>query len=127
MDLSTTNVLLGIMAATSVIEVLIVIGLGIAGFVVYRRTTALIEGLEQRHVAPLVGRANDILDDVRRVTAKVRDETERVDRAIHHTVDRVDDTAERVRSTIRARTARIVRFVRGARSIIETFLQSRAA
>ena len=35
-DLTTTNVLLGIMAAVSILEALCLIGAGVAGFLVYR-------------------------------------------------------------------------------------------
>ncbi len=49
----------------------------------------------------------------------MKEETERVDHAIHTTIDRVDDTADRVRSNVRAKTSRIVGFVRGVRVAIE--------
>jgi methyl-accepting chemotaxis protein len=126
-ELGTTNLLLGIMAAVSVLEALAIIGLGIAGFVVYRRVMDLVNGLETRQIAPAMGRLNAILDDMRVVTAKVKDETERVDQAIHRTIDRVDDTADRVRSNVREKTSRVVGFVRGLRVAMETMLTSRAA
>ncbi len=72
-----------------------------------------------------MARVNAILDDVKVVSAKVKEETERVDHAIHSTIDRVDDTVDRVRSNVRAKTSRLVGFVRGARVAIETMLQSR--
>ena len=96
-NLGTTNLLLGIMAAVSVLEALLVIGVGVAGFMVYRRVMTLVDGLEARQVAPAMARVNAILDDVKVVTAKVKEETERVDMAIRTTMDRVDDTADRVR------------------------------
>src|SRR5919197_5024059 len=103
-ELGTTNVLLGIMAAVSVLEALVIIGVGVAGFMAYRRVMTLVEGLEHRQVAPAMSRVNAILDDVKGVTAKVKEETERVDTAIRSTIDRVDDTAHRVGSTVRAKT-----------------------
>jgi hypothetical protein len=124
-ELETTNVLLGIMAAVSILEALVIIGLGVGGFMVYRRVTTLIEGLEARQLAPAMVRVNAILDDVKGVTAKVREETERVDQAIRTTIDRVDDTADRVRSNVRAKTSRLVGFVRGLRVAIESMLQDR--
>ena len=126
-ELGTTNLLLGIMAVVSVLEALALIGMGIAGFMVYRRVMELVAGLETRQVAPAMARVNAILDDVKGVTAKVRDETERVDQAIHTTIDRVDDTVDRVRSTVRAKTSRVVGFVRGARVALEAMLRSRRA
>jgi len=125
-QLETTNLLLGIMAAVSVLQALVLIGAGIAGFMAYRKVMALVNTLEEQHVAPAMGRVNTILDDVKVVSAKVREEAERVDHAIHTTIDRVDDTVDRVRWNVRARTSRIVGIVRGARVAIESML-SRAA
>jgi len=71
-ELGTTNLLLGIMAVVSVLEALAIIGMGIAGFTVYRKVMELVTGLETRQVAPAMIRVNAILDDVRDVTAKVR-------------------------------------------------------
>jgi hypothetical protein len=126
-ELGTTNLLLGIMAAVSVLEALAIIGLGIAGFMVYGRVMDLVNGLETRQIAPAMSRVNAILDDVKVVTAKVKEETERVDQAIHRTIDRVDDTADRVRSNVREKTSRVIGFVRGLRVAMESMLHSRAA
>src|SRR5260221_6948172 len=130
-ELGTTNLLLGIMAAVSVLEALVIIGVGIGGFVVYRKVTALVDqgrvlanGLEARQVAPVMMRVNAILDDVKDVTATVKSGTDRVDQAIHTTIDRIDDTAHRVRSNVRAKTSRLVALVRGARMAIESALRS---
>ena len=123
-ELGTTNLLLGIMAAVSVLEALALIGAGVAGWMLYRRVTELVSGLEARQVAPAMARVNAILDDVRGVTATVKDETNRVDHAIRSTIDRVDDTADRVRFNVRAKTSRVVGFVRGLRVAIETMLNS---
>ena len=124
-NLATTNLLLGIMAAVSVLEALVLVGVGIAAFMVYRRVTDLLSGLEPR-VAPTMARVNAILDDVKAVSAKVKAETERVDQAIHSTMGRIDDTADRVRSNVRAKTSRIVGFVRGLRVALEGMLHSEA-
>ena len=130
-ELGTTNLLLGIMAAVSVLEALVVIGVGIAGFMAYRKVMALIErgmvladGIEARQVAPAMLRVNAILDDVKKVTAKVKEETERVDHAIHTTIDRIDETADRMRTNVRAKTSALVGFIRGARIAIEGMLRS---
>ncbi len=125
-SLATTNLLLGIMAVVSVLEALLVIGAGVALFAVYRRVMTLVEGVETRQVAPAMARVNAILDDAKVVSAKVKEEAERVDYAIRSTMNRVDDTADRVRTNVRAKTSRIVGFVRGARVALESIL-SRAA
>lgn len=126
-SLDTTNVWLGIMAVTSLLEALLLIAVGIAGYRAYTRVLQLVEGLEARQVAPAMGRVNAILDDVKRVTETVKTDTMCVDHAIRSTIDRVDDTADRVRSNVRTQTSRIIGLVRGARMAIETILQSRAA
>jgi hypothetical protein len=125
-ELGTTNLLLGIMAAVSVLEALLLIGVGVAGVIVYRRVMDLINGLEARQIAPAMARVNAILEDVKGVTTKVKEETERVDQAIRTTMDRVDDTADRVRSNVRAKTSRVVGFIRGLRVAIESMLRTPA-
>src|SRR5436305_12712474 len=123
-NLGTTNLLLGIMAAVSIFEALVVIGMGIGGFILYRRVMDLVNVLESKHVAPAMTRVNAILDDVKGVTAKVKEETERVDHAIRATIDRIDDTAGRVRTNVRAKTSSLVAFLRGARTAVEGMLRS---
>ena len=125
-DLGTTNLFLGIMAVVSVLEALLVIGVGVGAYLAYSKVMTLVNGLEERQVAPAMARVNAILDDAKVVSAKVREEAERVDTAIRTTMDRVDDTADRVRSNVRAKTSRIVGIVRGARVALEHML-SRAA
>ena len=125
-ELATTNLLLGIMAAVSVLEALALIGLGVAGFMAYKNVMEIVNGIETRQVAPAMARINAILDDVKAVSEKVKQETERVDHAIHTTMDRIDDTADRVRWNVRAKTSRLVGFIRGLRVAIEGVLQSEA-
>src|SRR3954469_15318822 len=132
-ELGTTNLLLGIMAAVSVLEALVIIGIGIAGFMAYKKVMTLIDqgmtivqGIEARQVAPAMDRVNAILEDVKGVTAKVKEETERVDHAIHSTIDRIDDTADRVRTNVRAKTSTLVGVIRGARVALQGLLRSEA-
>jgi hypothetical protein len=131
-ELATTNLLLGIMAGVSVFEALVIIGIGIAGLSAYHKVMALMDraalladGIEARQVAPAMHRVNAILDDVKDVTGKVKEETERVDQAIHTTIDRLDDTADRVRTNVRAKASVLVGVIRGARVAIEGLLAAR--
>lgn len=121
-DLGTTNLLLGIMAVVSVIEVLCLIGAGIGGFIVYRRVMQLVNELERRQVAPAMARVNTILDDVKGVTSRVNEEAEHLDHAIRETIDRVDETADRVRVRVRSRANRLIGLLRGIRTAIEVLL-----
>jgi hypothetical protein len=125
-NLATINLELGILAAVSVLEGLVIIGAGIAGFVLYRRVSDLLATLEARHVAPVMAQVNAILQDVRDVTFKVKEDTDRIDQAIRATMDRVDDTADRVRSNLRIKTSRIVGFVRGVRVVIDELMTTKA-
>ena len=70
-ELGTTNLLLGIMAAVSVLEALLIIGMGIGGFVAYKKVMELVNGIEMRQVAPAMARLNAILDDMKAVSSKV--------------------------------------------------------
>jgi hypothetical protein len=124
-ELGTTNLFLGIMAAVSVLEGLVIIGMGVAGFMAYRKVMVLVDGIETRQVAPAMARVNAILDDVKTVTAKVKEETERVEHAIHATMDRIDGTADRLRSDLLAKTGVVVAFVRGLRVAIDGMRHSR--
>ena len=124
-NLGTLNLLVGIIAVVNVLEALVFIGVGVAAFVIYKRVSELVTTLEAKHVAPAMVRVNAILDDVNGVTSKVREETERVDQAIHSTMDRIDDTADRVRWNVRAKTSRLIGIIRGARVVIEELLQPR--
>ncbi len=124
--LDTTNTMLGIIAGVSVLEALLILGVGVAAYRVYSRVMTLVNELEARQVAPAMARVNAILDDVKQVSSTVKEETVRVDSAIRNTMDRVDNTADRVRSNVRAKTSRIVGIVRGARVALEHIL-SRAA
>jgi hypothetical protein len=121
-NLDTTNLLLGIMAAVSVLEALLLIGMGIGGFMAYRRVMQLVNDLEARQIAPLREKVDSILVDVKTVTARVSQQTERVDHAISGTIHRVDETADRVKGSLRDKVNQAVGVVRGIRAVITSFL-----
>jgi len=123
-NLATTNLLLGIMAAVSVLEALLLIGAGVAGLKMYRRITELVTDLEVRQVAPLREKVEAILADVKSVTSRVDQQTERVDHAIAGTMDRVDETAERVRHSVRDKVNQATGVVRGIRAVVASVLRS---
>ena len=121
-NLDTTNVLLGIMAAVSVLEALLLIGLGVGGFMVYRRVMQLVNDLETRQIAPLREKVDSILLDVKTVTARVSEQTERVDHAISGTIHRVDETADRVKGSVRDKVNQAVGVARGIRAVIASIM-----
>jgi hypothetical protein len=122
--LGTTNVMLGIMAAVSVLEALVLIGVAIAAFKAYRQLTTLVRDLEVHQIAPLRAKVDDILTDVKAVTARVSQQTERVDHAISDTMERVDDTAEKVKSTVREKVYQATGVVRGIRAVVMSLLNT---
>ncbi len=124
--LTTTNTMLGIIAGVSVLQALLALGVGFGAYRAYSRVMTLMNDLEARQVAPAMARVNAILDDVKEVSSTVKEETVRVDTAIRTTMDRMDDTADRVRTNVRAKTSRIVGVVRGARVAVEHMLSSAA-
>lgn len=123
-NLETTNVILTVMAVVSVLEALLLIGMSIGGFLIYRRVMQTVNDLEARQIAPLREKVNAILADVKAVTSRVSTQTERVDHAISGTIDRVDDTAERMKSTMRDKVNQTVGVVRGIRAVVMSLLTS---
>jgi hypothetical protein len=63
-DLSTTNVLLAIMAAVKLMVLASAAGAALAGFFVFRRLRRLADRTTERHVVPLAARIKGILDDL---------------------------------------------------------------
>lgn len=122
-DLQSLSVPLWIMAAVSVLQALLLIGIGVAGYVAYSRVMTLVNDLEARQIAPLREKADAILVDVKSITARVSQQTERVDHAISGTIDRVDDTAARVRAGVNDRLNQAVGVVRGVRAVLMSLLQ----
>ena len=121
-DLGTTNVWLAIMAVVSVLEALLLIGIGVGGFLAYRRVMQLVNDLEARQITPVREKVDAILVDVKTITARVSQQTERVNDAITDTMDRVDDTAGRVTGSVRDKVNQAVGMVRGVRAMVMSVL-----
>ena len=131
-NLNTTNVLLAVMAAVSVLQALVLIGVVVLAIRIYRRTLQAIRDIEQRQVAPLaanvaalVGTVEGILADVKDVTARVTRQTERVDAALQYTMHSVDDSAGRVFDSVESRIARIARLVHGVTIAVQSLFRGR--
>jgi len=121
-DLNSLSVPLWIMAVVSVLQALLLIGLGLAGYLVYSHVMTLINDLEARQIAPIREKVDAILTDVKGITARVSQQTERVDQAITGTLDRVDDTAVRVRVGLFEKVNQVAGVVRGVRAVIMALL-----
>jgi pyrimidine operon attenuation protein/uracil phosphoribosyltransferase len=123
-ELHQTNVILTIMAAVSVLEALVLIGISVGGLMIYRRVMQLVNDLEARQITPVRAKVDAILEDVKTLTAKVSSEAERVDQAIHGTINRVDNTAEHLRTTVREKVSSAAGVVRGIRAAIISLLNT---
>ena len=123
-DLHTTNVALIVMAVVSVLEALVLIGIAVGGLMVYRRIMQVVNDLEDRQIAPVRAKVDAILGDVRTLTARVSEDAERVDQAIHGTINRVDDTAEHLKSTVREKVSYVAGVIRGVRAAIVSLLHT---
>lgn len=121
-DLGTTNMWLAIMAVVSVLEALLLIGIGVAGLLMYRRVMQVVNDLETRQIAPVREKVDAILLDVKAVTANVNQQTERVNHAISGTMERVDETADRVKGSVRDRVNQAVGIVQGLRAVVLSVL-----
>ena len=121
-DLQSLSIPLWIMAVVSVLQALLLIGIGVGGYLVYSRVMTLVNDLEARQIAPLREKVDAILADVKSVTARVSQQTERVDHAITGTIDRVDNTAARVRAGMHDKVNQAVGVVRGVRAVIVSML-----
>ena len=119
-DLHTTNVILGIIAAVAVLEGLLLVAAGVALVAGYRRVMSLVDRLATvtddlvlRQLPPVVTRVNAILDDVKSVSAVVKEDTAWADRSVRATINHIDDIRSNVRTKANGfRTAfRALRFV----------------
>jgi hypothetical protein len=122
-NLDTTNLLLGIMAVVSVLEALLLVGVGIMAWKLYGQAMQTVRELEQRQVAPLMAKVDrlmvtvdGILVDVKGITSRVGAQTERVNSAISTTIDRVDETADRVKHSLAHRVNRVIGLVSSMRA-----------
>jgi hypothetical protein len=123
-DLQPLSIPLWIMAVLSILQALLLIGIGVGGYLVYSRVMTLVNDLEARQIAPLREKVDAILLDVKSVTARVSQQTERVDHAITGTIDRVDDTAARVRAGMHDKVSQAAGVARGVRAVIMSLLRS---
>ena len=121
-DLQSLSTPLWIMAVVSVLQALVMIGIGVAGYLAYSRVMTLVNDLESRQIAPLREKVDAILADVKSVTARVSHQTDRVDQAITGTIDRVDETATRVRANVHDKVSNAVGVARGIRAVIMSLL-----
>lgn len=124
MDVHSLAVPLWIMASLSILQALLLIGVAIGGYLMYSRVMTLVNDLEARQIAPIREKVDAILADVHTVTSRVAHQTERVDHAVTGTINRVDETAARVRAGVFDRVNQAAGVVRGVRAVIMSLLRT---
>jgi hypothetical protein len=121
-DLNSVSVPLWIMAVLSILESLVLIGIAIGGYLIYSRVMTVVTDLEKRQIEPIREKVDAILADVKTVTARASHQAVRVDHAINGTLDRVDETAARVRAGVHDKVSHAAGVVRGLRAVIMSLL-----
>jgi hypothetical protein len=97
--LDTTNLILIVLAAASVLQTLIVIGIGIGALRAYRATTDTFDA----KLTPVLLRLEGVLTNLEHTSAVVRTHTDDVSRAL----DRVQSTAGHLGSVMWPRAAMV--------------------
>lgn len=117
-DLSTTNLLLGIMAG---VQTIFLLGVIVALLYARRMVThvqATVRDLEREHVRPLRAQAERILQDVSRISARVDAQAARVDGHLSESLDAAERQVQRVRSAVHAVTRETTAVASGVRAAV---------
>jgi hypothetical protein len=123
-DLTTTNVLLGVMAVVSVVEVMALMVGAVMAYRFYQRVNLQLQVLEEQHVRPLRAQASAILETVQRISSHVERSTDRVDAVVQGTMERAELAVDTVHNGARRTAGTVVGVLRGVRTAIGTFLES---
>ena len=121
-SLDTTNTMLAIIAAVSVLQALVLLGVGIAGFKLYKSATETLRELDEKRVKPLAAKVDGILVQVHAITDRVQRRAEKVEAAIDDTVRGVDETATKVKTSVNDTVHRVSEAVTGIRAAIVNVL-----
>ena len=117
-SLDTTNTMLAIIAAVSVLQGLVLLGVGFAAWKIYKAATATLHELDEKRVKPLTAKVETILDSVHRLTDRVHQRAEKVEAAIDDTVTRVNQTTSGVKDAVSDSVHRVSDAVTSIRSLI---------
>lgn len=121
-NIGAISVPLWVVAISSAVQTLILIGALIASLRMYRQVSEKLADVQARQIEPLRGQVERILVDVQTIASRLNTQTERVDHAISDTMDRVDETAERVKHSVRDKVAQAAGLVMGVRAMIMSML-----
>jgi methyl-accepting chemotaxis protein len=120
MDLTMTNVWLGILAIISLIQFLMVCAAGIFAYRMYQRAMTTLETVERVHIAPIRARVDAMLDEVQTVVNTVKHTHESVSDALRH----VTDTGNAVADAVKSKAWPIVGIFQGLKSAAATVIRN---
>jgi uncharacterized protein YoxC len=116
--LDTTNTWLAIIAAVAVLQGLVIIGLGIAGWKIYRAATAAMRDIDEKRIKPIAAKVDSVIDRVHQITDRVHQRAERVEAAIDDTVGRVNHATTGVKSSVSETVHKVSDAVTGLRAAL---------
>jgi hypothetical protein len=127
-SLGTTNLLLGVMAAVSLLQAMVLVGAATAAWKLYHRTLEAVADA-RRQVEPLAARVGEIADrldgvarDVRHVSSSVAAATTRAETVIDTAATIVGGGLDGIRASAAKRTLRLYGLARGLCAAYRTFV-----
>lgn len=117
-SLDTTNTWLAIIAVVAVLQGLVTIGLGIAGWKIYRAVTATMREIDEKRIKPIAAKVDSVVERVHQITDRVHKRAERVEAAIDDTVGRVSDATSGVTSSVSDTVHKVSGAVTGIRAAL---------
>jgi len=123
-SLETTNAFLGVMVGLSVIQILVLCVVVVVGYRKLENLTSLLRDYDQKHVTPFTTKVNEILADVRGVTARVNKESEQADAVFRNALGVVDEATTRVRTNMQTTMGVTMAIAETVRAVIASLAGS---
>ena len=122
-DLGTTNVWLALIAIASILQLLIVIGLLIGSYRLFRRLEKSVDRISDELIAPVSVRAHKFLDEAEDLMARARS----FDDGVRRTLSRVGDGVDVASAVMKTRFWPVIGLLRGVKAGLSTLKKSPAA
>jgi hypothetical protein len=119
-DLTMTNFWLGMLAIVSLIEFVVICAAGFFGYRMYRQAMTTIETVERVHIAPLRARVDTLLDEVQRITDKVKHAQD----SLGHVFDTAVGAGSLIADTVRVKSWPVLGLINGVRMAANALLKN---
>jgi phage-related protein len=116
--LDTTNTWLFVIAMVSLLQGLVIIGLGFAGWKIYRLATTTMREIDEKRIKPIAAKVDSVVERVHQITDRVHQRAERVEAAIDETVGRVNHATTGVKSSVSDTVHKVSDAVTGLRAAL---------